>query len=244
MKTFTSAMCFATFTSANPPPMPNAYSMTLSWTDLRTPVPTKYEHNRWYDLTNQLYRDDTIQNGDATEVIIERPSLDQRKYDWDKVRGLCTNSTFQAKIDGFVPVFEGMTEISEMVDGIKATKYTKNLLQYNVSVWFSKGDPKVADNTPLQVYNSYDAETKTHQYGLTKITKFNPTVDPAIFKLSEQCSTGAVTPAPTPVVPTPSPKDQPHWLRDWSKSTCACKEVTWVGDFQTEAECMKVECPP
>jgi len=242
--TSTACLGLAAFASAGEPPMPGTYQMTLSWIDVRNPSkPQTFEHNRWYDLENQLYRDDTIQGTEVTETIVERPGQDKRKYDWDKVRGLCTNSTFQSRIEGFVPVYPGMDVAADTVQGVKATKYTKNLLQYNVSVWFSKGDSKVADGIPLQVYNSYDAEQKTHAQGITKITNFKAKVEKDDFKLSDKCEIGAVTPAPTPVVPTPSPADQPHWLRDWSRTDCGCKKVSWTGDFKTEDLCMKTECP-
>merc|ERR1711924_22642 len=195
--------------------------MNLSWTDVRDPSqPKAFKHNRWYDLQNQIYRDDTLEGDEVTEVIVERPAQDQRKYDWDKVRHLCTNSTFTSKIEGFILSYPDMEEDVDTVDGVKSSKYTKNLLQYNVSVWFSKGDSKVADGVPLQVYNSYDETQKTHKDGLTKISNFKGKVDSDDFKLSEQCATGSVTPAPTPVVPTPAPGDRPHLIRDWSKTDC------------------------
>lgn len=186
--TSTACLGLAALASAGEPPMPATYYMTLSWTSLLVPgKPQDFEHNRWYDLENQLYRDDTIQGNEVTETIVERPAQDKRKYDWDKVRGLCTNSTFESRIEGFVPVYPGMTEEADTVNGIKSTKYTKNLLQYNVSVWFSKGDSKVKDGIPLQVYNSYDEQRKTHKGGITSITKFEPKVTADDFKLSDKC---------------------------------------------------------
>ena len=228
--------------AAAQPAMPGSYQLSLNWQQATADGKTyDFMHNRWYDITNQLYRDDTVLAGSVTEKIIQRPTLDFCQYDYDIVRNICKNTTNAASIDGFVLFYGGMTSESDIVDGVQATKWSKALYQYNISIWVASGDSTVADGTPIQVYNSYDEQTGTHVGGLTHITSYNTTLDKDAFVLDAICEHPQVpTPAPAP---TPSPVDAPHYLRNWASKTCDCMKVSYTGLYQNYEDCMSVECP-
>ena len=128
----------------------------------------------------------------------------------------------------------------DVVDGVKAKKFTRALTAYTISVWFAEGDAKVADGTPLQTYNSYNEEQKVMVGGIIKISGWTTDFDhDKTFGLPGSCK-HPTTPAPTPT--PPKPDDRKHWIRNWNSSGCTCMQVTYIGTYLTKSECMSTEC--
>jgi len=235
--------CILGLASAQPPAMPSQYAITLVWSQDIPSGTVHFKHNRWYDLTGQQYRDDTISttSGIKTDEVLEFPSTDHKRYDQNVATGVCTEQPDQSEIDGFVKTYADMTSESVTLGGVKAMKWSKKFTGYNVAVWFAKGDAKVADDTPLQTYNSYYEEQKVIAGGITRISGYKTKFDSkTVFALPESCKT-PVTPSPTPKPPKPA--DNKHWNRDWTSTKCQCMKVTYIGVYATEADCMATECP-
>ena len=89
--------------STQPPKIPPRHTMTIKWSGQGF----DYEHNRGYDIDNQLYRDQSISTrapttGQVMLQVLERPQLDQKAWQSDLQRMVCTNWTFTSRINGFV----------------------------------------------------------------------------------------------------------------------------------------------
>ena len=237
------ASAMASVVALDPPAMPGKYQLTLSWTRTVKGQPVyKYAHQRWYDLPNQLYRDDTLDADNlktATDSTVEKPDIDHQLYDMDFLRKVCTNRVFVSRIDGFIQSYNNETCVLEtlthMGTPVKAMKCTKQLVAYTISDWYAHGDKNLKDGTPLQQYNSYD---ESNGFSVTTISDYTPTFPVSVFDLTPECA--ALKPA-TPA-PTPKPTNVPHWMRDWSKTACSCIHVNYTAGYMTEADCMKAEC--
>jgi hypothetical protein len=240
---FTTAIfaCIIAAAQAQPPSLPTKYSVTLAWSQVIPSGTAHFKHQRWYDLDGQRYRDDTFStdSGLKTDEVLEFPG-ENKRYDENVQTGVCNEQPDQSEIDGFVKTYPDMVPSDDTVGGVKAQKWSKKFTGYNVAVWFAKGDPKVADGTPLQTYNSYNEEQKVMVKGLTRITAYNTKVSDKDFALPAACAT-PVTPSPTPKPPKPA--DDKHWNRDWTSTECKCMKTKYIGTYKTEADCMAVECP-
>ena len=129
----------------------------------------------------------------------------------------------------------------DTVGDVKAKKYSKKFTGYSIAVWLADGNEKVKDGTPLQTYNSYNEEQKVQVKGLIRITGYTTKFDAdETFALPDSCKT-PLTPAPTPKPPKPA--DSKHWIRDWTSSTCKCMKVAYIGTYESDSDCMSVECP-
>jgi len=234
--------------AATSPTMPEAYSVTLAWTQQTDSGAQHFKVIRWYDLNAQKYRADTYSSvtGKRMEEVLELPATMHKRFSHDLQIGGCREQPDQSRIDGFIPVLSGsdVKVEDDTVAGTKAKKYTKKFAGYTVSVWFASGDSKVADGAPLQLYNSYNEEQKVQVGGIIRISNYDTKFDSdTIFALPEPC-THPATPAPAEPTPPPTPSNK-HWSRDWSRTTgCGCVHTEWTGVYTSEAACMDTECKP
>jgi hypothetical protein len=225
-----------------PPTMPDDYYVRLTWSENVANNTYQFAHLRWYDLTNQQYRDDTVNPADYSAVYdttLEKPASNQQLWDMDYQRGTCTTRKFVAHIDGYVQTWNNMTcALTTLQHGgaaVKSIKCTKTFVgPYDISVWWGQGDKNVADGTPLQQYNSNDEK---NGFSVVTLSDYNTSIAGA-FTVPPKCA-GLVPPAPTPPAPTP---DAPHWMRDWSKTACSCIHVAYVAGYMTEGDCLAKEC--
>jgi hypothetical protein len=69
-----------------PPTMPDDYYVRLTWSENVANNTYQFAHLRWYDLTNQQYRDDTVNPADYSTVYdttLEKPASNQQLWDMD-----------------------------------------------------------------------------------------------------------------------------------------------------------------
>ena len=74
------------------PTMPQQYYVQLTWQQTSsTGVLNHFKHDRYYDISGQLYRDDTFgTDGSAiVETKIQKPTSDKLSYDMNFATGVC-----------------------------------------------------------------------------------------------------------------------------------------------------------
>ena len=174
--------------AAQPPKIPPRHTMTIKWSGQGF----DYEHNRGYDIDNQLYRDQSISTraptpGQVMLQVLERPQLDQKAWQSDLQRMVCTNWTFTSRINGFVNNFQNMVhEGVEVKDAVACDKWTAHFDSppnpYNYSAWF---DQKTG--YPVAVYNSDDEAQGAVDGGIKHITNFNTDIPDDYFTCKSPC---------------------------------------------------------
>jgi hypothetical protein len=128
----------------------------LTW---RSPQGHEYNHEEAYDLDNQKWSDSVIENNSVTTRTLELPTTTGKSYIYDPLKKSCIETDIKGVvISGAIRMFPDMkNETTEVVEGVLCDKWTKDLGNYNVAVWFTHNGL-----VPVQMYNS-DDEAKVEQ---------------------------------------------------------------------------------
>jgi hypothetical protein len=167
------------------PNMPSQYQMDITWSMKAGGKVYDYLHHRFYDVGNQLYRDDEHRGSSVMSTVIENPG-DGHAYSYDFQRDACEMWNFTAKINGFPLVYPTLVHAGvQVVDGVKCDKFTNTndpTRIYDYAVFFKQGT-----NVPVAVYNS-DAAKQAIVGGMHHITNFDTNVPDKTFDVKTEWS--------------------------------------------------------
>ena len=174
-----------------PPKIPNKVQYKISWTSEIQGRTYQYAHFQYYDIDNQMHRDNQLENScNIVATTLELPDSAHEAFHYDDKTLDCETYPFTARINQFIQVYPDMVyEKTETVDGLLCNKWTKKFPisknqtePYEVAVWFTTDGL-----TPVRTFSSIDNETHAATDGYRRISYYSTNVTKSDFTIPDGC---------------------------------------------------------
>ena len=204
--------CFGC-SSATPPSMPDSYKVMQQWTtNSTTAAVVRYKLHSFFDIKNQMQRDDSYDVYNYASVSSRTVVRDKFKYVNDMKRKTCTNASYYNTVYGVVNFanYGTMVATPDVVASVitpadahhesvisrfvRATAFWVNQGTYNVTIWVAAGDAVEKDGTILQKRTT-DPKSGVKD-GLTYFSQYQGTVQESEFLIDDICRHPALAPPP------------------------------------------------